>query len=112
MCAVTPDTVLDSVVDTIQTIGEKLSQLAQALPPYTEAYRINDWGEYVSLEDWNELWKPYPDWYPKVWLLCDNGQLSTDDVKRMTLAQALNFFDTDFEPEFAYFTDTGEDGVD
>lgn len=111
MCTIKPNTVLASTVDTIQVIANGLSPFVGPLPPYTDAYRINDWGEYVSLEDWNAFWKPYPDWYQKIWLLCDNGQLSTDDVKKMTLAEALDFFDNDFEPEIAYLTDTGEEGI-
>lgn len=80
--------------------------------PYAGVYRINDMAEYVSEEDWLDVWADRPDWWPKAWLLADNGQFTAEQVSRLSIEQIEALFESPaFEPEFAYYTDAGEDGM-
>lgn len=80
--------------------------------PYEGVYRLNDFGEYVSEEDWENVWAAYPGWWRKAWMLADNGQLTANDVAGMTVAEVeAAYDDPGFEPEFAFYTEAGEDGL-
>lgn len=80
--------------------------------PYEGVYRINDFGEYVAEEDWENVWADCPGWWPKAWLLADNGQFTAEQVSRLSVEQIEALFESPaFEPEFAYYTDAGEDGM-
>lgn len=61
-------------------------------------------GEYVSEEDWERVWAVRPSWWPKAWMLADNGQFSDEQIEALFDSPA-------FEPEYAYYTDAGEDGM-
>lgn len=80
--------------------------------PFEGVYRLNDMGEYVAEEDWENVWAGYPAWWPKAWMLADNGQFTADMVGRLSVEQIEALFESPaFEPEFAYYTDAGEDGM-
>ena len=79
---------------------------------YQGVYRLNDMGEYVSEGDWERVWAGRPSWWPKAWMLADNGQFSAEQVGRLSVEQIEALFDSPaFEPEYAYYTDAGEDGM-
>lgn len=45
-------------------------------------------------------------------MLADNGQFSAEQVGRLSVEQIEALFDSPaFEPEYAYYTDAGEDGM-
>lgn len=96
----------------VLAVTDLLHAASGPIPPYTDCYRLNDMAEYVTAEDWDRIWSTYPDWYPKVWMITDNGNYDENDVAAMTLAEALDAFDDpDFEPAYAYFTDSGDEGI-
>ena len=80
--------------------------------PFEGVYRINDFGEYVSEEDWLNVWTGYPAWWPEAWLLADNGQFTDNEVSRMSVEEIeAAYGDPGFYPEFAFYTEVGEDGL-
>lgn len=80
--------------------------------PYEGVYRVNDCGEYVSEEDWLNAWAGRPEWWPKAWMLADNGQYTSDEVGRMGVEEIEALFvGLAFEPGCAYCTDAGGDGM-
>lgn len=79
--------------------------------PYEGVYRLNDMGEYVSEEDWENVWADRPSWWPHAWMLADNGQYTSDEVSRMSVEEIeAAYADPAFEPEFAYYTEVDEEG--
>lgn len=111
--AITDDTPIAPWFDEIKDAGSDLDRYVKPLPPYTEAYRINDFGDYVTVEDWNRVWSQHPAWFERAWMLMDNGQYTSDEVRRMTLGEVeAHYGSDDFDPMNAYLTDTGEDGVE
>ena len=45
-------------------------------------------------------------------MLADNGQFTSEQISRLTVEQVEQLFDSPaFEPEYAYHTDAGEDGM-
>ncbi|WP_317415966.1 hypothetical protein [Thermophilibacter provencensis] len=79
--------------------------------PFEGVYRLNDMGEYVSEEDWENVWADRPSWWPKAWMLADNGQFTSDEVSRMSVEEIeAAFNDPAFEPEYAYYTEADEEG--
>lgn len=91
---------------------ELKARVRSGFEPYQGVYRLNDLGEYVSEEDWQSVWAGRPDWWPKAWMLADNGQFSAEQVGRLSVEQIVALFDSPaFEPEYAYYTDAGEDGM-
>lgn len=93
-------------------VTDELVAEAGPIAPYTDCYRINDMGDYVTEAAWDRVWSSYPDWYHKVWMITGNGQYTFDDVAAMTLAEALAAFDDpNFYPEYTFFTDSGEEGI-
>ena len=96
----------------VLAVTDLLRAASGPIPPYTDCYRLNDMAEYVTADAWERIWSAYPDWYPKVWMITDNGDYDEDDVAAMTLAEALDAFDDpDLTLEYAYFTDSGEEGI-
>lgn len=96
----------------VLAVTDLLRAASGPIPPYTDCYRLDDMAEYVTADTWDRIWSAYPDWYPKVWMITDNGDYDEDDVAAMTLAEALDAFDDpDFEPAYAYFTDSGDEGI-
>ena len=80
--------------------------------PYEGVYRLNDMGEYVSEEDWLNVWAAHPGWWPHAWMLADNGQHTSDEVSRMSVEEIeAAYNDPGFYPEFAFYTEAGEDGL-
>lgn len=79
--------------------------------PFEGVYRLNDLGEYVSEGDWGRVWAGRPSWWPKAWMLADNGQFTSDEVSRMSVEEIeAAFNDPAFEPEFAFYTEADEEG--
>lgn len=111
--ALTDDTRIGhDLAEAASDASAELRQYVKPLPPNTDAYRINDDGDYVSVEDWHRVWDKYPSYFEHIWLVCDNGQFSRGEVENWTLGELERFFASDdFVPEYAYFTDTGEEGV-
>lgn len=99
------DRVLDVTV-------ELKARVKPSFEPYEGVYRLNDFAEYVSERDWDEVWSHHPSWWPDAWLLADNGQYTADDVSRMTVHGIERTYDDPaFVPEFAYYTETDEEGL-
>lgn len=80
--------------------------------PFEGVYRINDLGEYVSEKDWENVWTDRPSWWPKAWVLADNGQHTPDEVSRMSVEEIeAAYGDPGFYPEYAFYTEAGEEGL-
>ena len=80
--------------------------------PFEGVYRINDFGEYVAEEDWLNVWADRPSWWPKAWMLADNGQHTSDEVSHMSVEEIEAAYDDPaFEPEYAFYTETGDEGL-
>ena len=100
-----------AVLERIDREVDALRAQTGPLGPYIDAMRLGDEG-YVTIEAWDAFWAGHPAWEQAAWMLADNGQYSAADVMSMTPTQALERYQSpDFYPEYAYFTDTGEDGV-
>lgn len=79
--------------------------------PYEGVYRLNDMGEYIAEEDWENVWAGYPAWWPKAWMLADNGQFTSAQVSAMSVEQIeAAYADPAFEPEYAFYTEADEEG--
>lgn len=100
----------DQFMDAANDIASELSNCKQDWDtlPVGGCYRINDWGEYVTEDDWNEVWDGHP-LEEKAWMLADNGEYSSDDVAHMTAAEIEATYDADFDPEVAFYTEKYED---
>lgn len=79
--------------------------------PYTGVYRLGDGQGYVSAGDWEAFWSAYPEWYCKAWMVCDNGgpDDGIEDVSGLTLEELDEALDRS-PLEFAYYTETDEEG--
>lgn len=101
-----------AVMQQILAVTDELrSCVRDQFEPYEGVYRINDMGEYVSEEDWLNVWAGYPSWWPHAWILADNGQFTSDEVSRMGVEEIeAAYADPAFEPEYAYYTETDEEG--
>lgn len=83
--------------------------------PIGGCYRINDFGDYVTEDDWDEVWDGHP-LEEKAWMLADNGRYSTADVARMTPAEIEAaydegdiYIDTYGHETYAYYTEKYEE---
>lgn len=80
--------------------------------PNEGVYRLNDEGEYVSEQDWLNVWNEHPSWWQKAWMLADNGQYTASRVAAMSIAEIERAYDDpSFEPEYAYYTEADESGL-
>ena len=100
------------LMDAVLAVTDELmSCVREDFEPNEGVCRINDCGGYVSEEDWETVWANHPDWWQDAWLLADNGQYSADDVSRMTVHEIERAVASpDFYPEYAYYTETDEEG--
>lgn len=90
---------------------ELMTCVREDFDPNEGVYRINDCGGYVSEEDLETVWADHPAWWQDAWLLADNGQLSAEDVSRMTVHEIERAVASpDFYPENAFYTETDEAG--
>lgn len=68
-------------------------------------------GDAVSMDDWDDFWRAYPDWYEMAYLLDGNGTHTHDEVGEMTVEQLRRAFrraDSGmFDPVF--YTEVEED---
>lgn len=101
------------VMDAILGVTDELRACVRdEFEPFEGVYRINDFGEYVSEEDWENAWAGHPSWWPKAWMLADNGQHTSDEVSRMSVEEIeAAYDDPGFYPEFAFFTQLDEEGL-
>lgn len=100
---------MDQILD---VTGELRACVRDEFAPYEGVYRINDMGEYVAEEDWENVWADRPEWWPHAWLLANNGQYTSDEVSRMSVEEIeAAFNDPAFEPEYAYYTEADEEGL-
>ena len=99
---------MDAILEVTDELRERVRD---SFTPCEGIYRINDFGEYVSEEDWENVWADYPSWWPHAWLLADNGQFTADQVSRLSVDEIEAIFNSAaFEPEFAYYTEADGDG--
>ena len=99
---------MDAILDVTDAL---LDSATNQFEPNSGIYRINDFGEYVSEKDWERIWSTCPRWWRDAWMLADNGQFRADDVAHMSVEEierAVN--DPEFYPEYAFYTEAGEDG--
>lgn len=75
----------EQFIDNANTIAEGLFERKQDWDdlPIGGCYRINDFGDYVTEEDWDEVWDGHP-LEEKAWMLADNGRYTSDDVAKMS----------------------------
>ncbi len=99
-------------MDAILAVTDELmTYVREDFGPNEGVYRINDCGGYVSEEDWANVWADHPAWWQDAWLLADNGQLSSEDVSRMSVHEIERAVASpDFYPEYAFYTETDEAG--
>ena len=99
-------------MDAILNVTDRLRECVRdSFTPCEGIYRINDFGEYVSEEDWLSAWANYPAWWSKAWMLADNGQFTADQVSWLSFEEIETIFNSAaFEPEYAYFTEANGDG--
>lgn len=99
---------MDQILD---VTGELWACVRDEFEPYEGVYRLNDMGEYVSEEDWLNVWAGYPSWWPHAWMLADNGQYTSAQVSAMSVEEIEAVYDDPgFEPEYAYYTEVDEEG--
>lgn len=111
----------EEFMDTVNDIASNLSDHQQDWDdlPIGGCYRINDFGDYVTEDDWDEVWDGHP-LEEKAWMLADNGRYTSDDVARMTPAEIEAAYDegdiyTDTyeqHPTYAFYTEKYEDDYD
>lgn len=101
------------VMEQILAVTDELRAcVRERFEPFEGVYRINDMGEYVSEEDWLNVWAGYPAWWPEAWLLADNDQFTANEVSRMSVEEIeAACGDPGFYPEFAFYTEVGVDGL-
>lgn len=100
---------MDAILD---VTDELRARVRPRFEPYEGVYRLNDMAEYVSERDWDEVWSRYPSWWPHAWMLAENGQFTAEQIGRCTVDEIEELFASPaFEPEHAYYTDAGEDGM-
>ena len=107
------DAIGKQTMDAIIAVTDELhGYVRNSFAPCEGIYRINDFGEYISEEDWESAWADHPAWWPKAWMLADNGQFTADQVSRLTVKEIEVLFNSAaFEPEFAYYTEADGDGM-
>ena len=100
-------------IDRILDVTDELRACVRdEFEPFEGVYRINDFGEYVSEEDWENVWADRPSWWPKAGMLADNGQFTSDEVSRMRVEEIeAAYGDPGFYPEFAFYTEADEEGM-
>jgi hypothetical protein len=107
------DAIGNQVMDRILDVTDELeARVREHFKPYEGVYRLNGSGEYVSENDWLNVWKGRPAWWQKAWMLADNGQYAASAVAAMTIVEIERAYDDpSFEPEYAYFTEVDENGL-
>lgn len=101
--------VMQQILDVTDELG---ARVRDEFEPYEGVYRLNDMGEYVAEEDWLNVWADRPSWWPHAWMLADNGQHTSDEVSRMSVEEIeAAYGDPTFEPEYAFYTEAGEEGL-
>lgn len=105
-------------IDNANTIAEGLFERKQDWDdlPIGGCYRINDFGDYVTEDDWDEVWDGHP-LEEKAWMLADNGRYTGDDVAQMSPSEIEAAYDEgdiytdtyDQHPTYAYYTEKDEE---
>lgn len=107
----------EQFIDNANTIAEGLFERKQDWDdlPIGGCYRINDFGDYVTEEDWDEVWDGHP-LEEKAWMLADNGRYTSDDVAKMSpdeIEAAYDegdiYIDTYGHETYAYYTEKYEE---
>lgn len=110
-------------IDAIIKAGEEAyDYVHDSFPPETEYYRIDDSGDGVYPEDWRKVWGKHPAWWEHAWLLLDNIEYldpdapRIDDSRKGLAAMSVDeieriFGSCDYCGMYAYYTDSGEDGI-
>lgn len=98
-----------------QHVGWSLWNDPKVCRPIGE-FEVGDWvavfcGDAVSVDDWDDFWSYYPDWYEMAYLLDDNGTYTPEEVGEMTVKQLRRAYKSvdsgTFDPIF--FTEVEED---
>lgn len=99
------------LLDQIMEAGSELRRyIREDFADGEDVYRVTDFAEYVSAKDWEQVWSKYPPFWEEAWQLADNGQYSSDEVARMSIAEIdAAFNDPAFYPEYTYFTEWEDD---
>ena len=99
-------------IDRILDVTDELRACVRdEFEPFEGVYRINDFGEYVSEDDWREVWGGRPAWHEKTWMLADNGRWSAAEVAAMSPEEIEAAYDDPaFEPEVTFYTEADEKG--
>lgn len=108
----------EQFIDNANTIAEGLFDRKRDWDdlPIGGCYRINDFGDYVTEEDWEEVWDGHP-LEEKAWMLADNGKYTSDDVAHMSPNEIEAAYDEgdiyidtyDQHPAYAYYTEKYEE---
>ena len=77
----------EAMVRVLDVTDELRACVRDEFEPFEGVYRINDFGEYVSEGDWERVWAGRPSWWPKAWMLADNGQFSAEQVGRLSVGE-------------------------
>lgn len=101
-----------NLMDAVLAVTDELMTcVREDFEPNEGVYRINDCGGYVTEKDWETVWADHPAWWPDAWLLADNGQFTSGDVSRMSVHEIERAVASpDFYPEYAFYTETDEEG--
>lgn len=108
----------EEFIDDANTIASELFDRKQDWDdlPIGGCYRINDFGDYVTEEDWDAVWDGHP-LEEKAWMLADNGRYTSDEVARMSPDEIEAAYDEgdiyidtyDQHPAYAYYTEKYEE---
>lgn len=102
----------DALIRILDVTDELRAHIKTVFEPNKGIYRLNDFGEYVSADDWERVWAQHPAWWEKAWMLVDNGRYDVFDVAEMTVEEIEHAYaDPAFVPEYAFYTEAGEDGL-
>jgi len=78
----------EQTMDRILDVTDELQAcMHEKFEPYEGVFRLNESGEYVSENDWLNVWGGRPTWWHKAWMLADNGQYTTSAVAAMSVAE-------------------------
>lgn len=102
---------MDAMDEILAVSHELQERVRESFAPFEGIYRLNDWAEYISRADWDEIWSKYPDWWADAWMLAGNGRYSAEDVAAMSIDEIRAVSNSaGFCPEYAYYTEADETG--
>lgn len=92
----------EAIARILAVSDELAAVIRDRFEPYEGIYRIDDFEDYASEEDWENAWANRPPWWRRAWMLADNGQLATGEAAAMSVEDVEAPYDgSAFEPEYA-----------